>query len=68
VRIATDHSEYFQWMIERIARVDDLFEQLPFESPGSAGEGELVGSNFERKYRREGRPFYAMVLQARGGV
>ena len=29
--------------------------------PGSAGEGEFVGTNFERKYRREGRPFYAIA-------
>ena len=24
-------------------------------------EGEFVGTNFERKYRREGRPFYAIA-------
>jgi len=24
-----------------------------------------VGTNFERKYRREGRPFHAMILRAR---
>ena len=31
------------------------------DRPGSAGEGEFVGTNFERKYRREGRPFYAIA-------
>lgn len=63
VRIATDHTDYFEWMNEHLSEVEDLFEGLPFESPGSAGEGELVGTNFERKYKREGRPFHAMILR-----
>lgn len=35
-----------------------------FEPPTNArmSEGELVGTNFERKYRREGRPFNATTL------
>jgi tRNA (guanine-N7-)-methyltransferase len=41
------------------------FERLAFERPESAAEGELVGTNFERKYRREGRPFNAAVLRKR---
>lgn len=63
IRIATDHSDYFAWMEDHAAQVANLFERLPFERPASAGEGELVGTNFERKYRREGRPFHAMVLK-----
>ncbi len=39
------------------------FLRLPFTRPASAGEGELVGTNFERKYRREGRPFNAAILR-----
>ncbi len=38
------------------------FELRPFVPPDSAGAGELVGSNFERKYLREGRPFHAITL------
>ena len=69
LRIATDHADYFAWMEEHVGKVADLFERLPFESPapgGAAGEGELVGTNFERKYRREGRSFHGMVLVKRG--
>lgn len=66
VRLATDHADYHQWMLEHAAAVSDLFDRLPFENPESAGPGELVGTNFERKYRREGRPFFAFILQARG--
>jgi tRNA (guanine-N7-)-methyltransferase len=41
------------------------FERHAFAAPESASEGELVGTNFERKYRREGRPFNAAVLRRR---
>ncbi len=39
------------------------FTLAPFLPPSSAASGELVGSNFERKYRREGRPFHAVVVR-----
>ena len=63
IRIATDHSDYFAWMEDHAQRVSDLYQRLDFESPVSAGEGEWVGTNFERKYRREGRPFHGMILR-----
>jgi tRNA (guanine-N7-)-methyltransferase len=70
IRIATDHEDYFDWMQEHAAQVTDLFDRLPFQSPESAGEGEMVGTNFERKYRKEGgRLFQGMILRRReGGV
>ena len=40
---------------------------IDYNRPGSAGEGEFVGTNFERKYRREGRPFYAIAAVAGEG-
>ncbi len=74
LRIVTDHSEYWEWMQEHIARVtaprgEAIFERDEYRRPSSAGEGELVGTNFERKYRREGRPFHSVVLRkiGRGG-
>lgn len=63
IRIATDHSDYFEWMLEHAGKVTHLFEQRAFDRPDSAGEGELVGTNFERKYRREGRPFHSFILR-----
>lgn len=65
MHVATDHQDYFAWMEEHAAQVEDLFERRPFTPPPSAGEGELVGTNFERKYRVEGRTFNAMVLARR---
>jgi tRNA (guanine-N7-)-methyltransferase len=79
LRIVTDHMDYWAWMEEhfdrwcRVGQVSDLssgearptppFTRHPFASPDSAGEGEVVGTNFERKYRREGRPFNATILR-----
>lgn len=65
VHLVTDHEEYAQWMDLHLAAVDRLFERRSFESPESAGAAELVGTNFERKYRREGRPFFGLTLVKR---
>jgi tRNA (guanine-N7-)-methyltransferase len=45
------------------ARKTRPFELTDFAAPESAGEGELVGTNFERKFRIEGRSFNAGVLR-----
>lgn len=69
LRIVTDHDDYWAWMEEHFARwttvegADKPFVREVFGRPRSAGEGEMVGTNFERKYRREGRPFHATVLR-----
>jgi tRNA (guanine-N7-)-methyltransferase len=59
LQIVTDHQEYFE-QIEAVVRGSGL-TVVDYNRPGSAGEGEFVGTNFERKYRREGRPFYAVA-------
>lgn len=66
LRIVTDHADYWAWMEDHFARwcgPGRPFERLAFTPPESVGEGELVGTNFERKYRVEGRPFNAAVLR-----
>lgn len=65
LHLVTDHDELWAWYEEHVARVTDLFDREPFAAPASAGEGEVVGTNFERKYQREGRPFHAMTLRRR---
>ncbi|MDX2114800.1 MAG: tRNA (guanosine(46)-N7)-methyltransferase TrmB [Planctomycetota bacterium] len=70
LRIVTDHDEYWQWMERHFARWappdgSGPFAREPFERPASAQGGEIVGTNFERKYSREGRPFHAAVLRSR---
>ena len=63
LRLVTDHAELWEWYEEHVDRHQDLFERKPFVKPESAGDSEFVGSNFERKFQREGRTFKAMVLQ-----
>lgn len=76
LRIVTDHADYWSWMEEHFARFTAgtavsasgptppcaAYLRRDFERVESAGADELVGSNFERKYRREGRPFHGTVL------
>jgi len=59
LHIVTDHQEYFE-QIQDVVKRSNL-EIIEYNRPGSAAEGEFVGTNFERKYRREGRPFYAIA-------
>lgn len=62
LRLVTDHDDLWAWYEDHAARNENLFERKAFDRPESAGEGEVVGTNFERKFRREGRPFHAMTL------
>ncbi len=59
LQIVTDHRDYSK-QIERLVQGSNL-EQTEYRTPGSAAEGEIAGTNFERKYRREGRPFHAIA-------
>jgi tRNA (guanine-N7-)-methyltransferase len=59
LQIVTDHQDYFE-QIEQVVRASNL-RVVDYNRPGSAGDGEFVGTNFERKYAREGRPFYAIA-------
>ncbi|CAN5485568.1 hypothetical protein BH10PLA1_BH10PLA1_07370 [soil metagenome] len=59
LRVVTDHAGYFE-QIEATVKGSPL-QIIDYNAPGSANEGEFVGTNFERKYKREGRPFYAIA-------
>ncbi len=59
LQVVTDHLDYWTH-IEPTVRASNL-KVIDYTKPDSAAEGEFVGTNFERKYRREGRPFYAIA-------
>lgn len=59
LQVVTDHSDYYQ-QIQRIVGASNL-TIAAYLAPGTGNQSELVGSNFERKYRREGRPIYALA-------
>jgi tRNA (guanine-N7-)-methyltransferase len=55
--VVTDHMDYFL-QIRRV--LNDLSEMVGIPMPKMAdSEGEIVGTNFERKYIAQGRPFYS---------
>ena len=62
VHVVTDHDALWEWDVEHFDRNTKLFRQEIFCPAQSASDGELVGTNFERKYKREGRPFHATTL------
>jgi tRNA (guanine-N7-)-methyltransferase len=60
LQIVTDHQGYWEENIEPVVRGSGLIV-VDYTRPQSASEGEFVGTNFERKYQKEGRPFYAIA-------
>jgi len=55
--VVTDHMDYFL-QIRRV--LGDLVGMASIPMPQMAdSDGEIVGTNFERKYIAEGRPFYS---------
>lgn len=60
IQVVTDHADYFE-QIDRVLRATAGLTIVDYNRPGSAGGGEFVGTNFERKYAREGRPFHAIA-------
>jgi tRNA (guanine-N7-)-methyltransferase len=66
LQVVTDHQGYFEENIEPCVRGAAGLKVVDYNRPGSAGEGEFVGTNFERKYAREGRPFYAIAAVRAG--
>ena len=57
----TDHPEYWGH-IEPTVRASAL-RVVEYETPASAAAGEVVGTNFERKYIAEGRAFHAIAAE-----
>jgi tRNA (guanine-N7-)-methyltransferase len=60
LQVVTDHKGYWEENIEPVVRSSGM-TVVDYNRPGSATEGEFVGTNFERKYKREGRPFYSIA-------
>ena len=65
LRLVTDHAALWQWYERHAEANAHLFERRAFIPPHSARPGEVVGTNYERKFTREGRTFNAMTLVRR---
>lgn len=64
ISIQTDHAGYFQHICE-VVRGEPRLVVVPFDAPELGIVEGRVGTNFEMKYLREGRPVYQIALQKR---
>jgi len=62
--VVTDHRGYFE-QIRRLLAGAAGFAAVPLP-PMSDKSGEIVGTNFERKYIAQGRPFHAIARMRLG--
>ena len=65
INIATDHADYFEQMTQVAERAIGLevVKEIDFIRPAGARDDETVGTNFERKYLKEGRKTNTLALQ-----
>jgi tRNA (guanine-N7-)-methyltransferase len=64
IQLATDHEDYWQQMDSVIEAAAGKVRRVEFERPAGALEGEVVGTNYERKYKKEDRPtFFAAIVK-----
>ena len=57
--IVTDHCEYSQHIDRALGQVSGFMALPPLRADNA--EGELAGTNFERKYRAQQRPVFSIV-------
>lgn len=65
IRLATDHAEYFEQMREVMSLYRSELEEIAFTRPAGAEDGELTGTNYERKYIRDQRKTHTLALRKR---
>ncbi|AQT68050.1 tRNA (guanine-N(7)-)-methyltransferase [Anaerohalosphaera lusitana] len=62
VNVATDHAGYFSQMEEVTQGLGDRIERVEFVRAAGAEDGEMVGTNYERKYAEEGRQTFTLAF------
>ena len=63
VQIATHYLEYFEQIKEIVYRCGEKVEEVDFVPTAGAEDGELVGTNYERKYLKENREVYTIAIR-----
>ncbi len=62
IRAATDHADYFE-CIESLVTAEPLLEKIEFTPAAGANDGELTGTNYERKYLARGRVIFYIAVR-----
>jgi tRNA (guanine-N7-)-methyltransferase len=65
IRFVTDDARYYEATVDLVQKLDFYWEARDFIPLPGTPQGELVGTNYERKYRKEGRPVFAMEIRKR---
>ncbi len=65
IRLATDHADYFEQVRQVTSAYSEKLDEIEFERPAAAREGELTGTNYERKYVKQSRPIYTAAFRKR---
>ena len=65
IRVATDHADYYEQIREITSACGDRLEEIEFPRPAGTREGEVTGTNYERKYVQENRPIYTAAFRKR---
>ncbi len=65
IRIATDHEDYFEQIKKVLAERSDKLGKIEFAAPSGTEQGELVGTNFERKYIKDQRSIHTIAVRKR---
>jgi len=63
LKIATDHEEYFTQIKKLTASFGSRLKRAEFIPAAGAQDGELVGTNFERKYLKDKRAIYSLAVR-----
>jgi tRNA (guanine-N7-)-methyltransferase len=65
VRFVTDDAKYYDATVDLLRKLCFYWEPMEFIPLPGTQNGELVGTNYERKYRKEGRSVFAMEIRKR---
>lgn len=63
LRIATDHTEYFEQIKKVLTARNEKLQEIDFLPTAGAQASEWVGTNFERKYLKDQRPIHTLALK-----
>ncbi|MCK5566070.1 MAG: hypothetical protein KAJ07_12575, partial [Planctomycetes bacterium] len=65
INVATDHAGYFEQIAEVLGKqvTAGTLRPVPFTRAAGAEGGEMVGTNFERKYIVEGRKVNTIAVE-----
>jgi len=68
INAATDHADYFEQMKEVFLASNEHLDEIEFTCAAGAQEGEVAGTNYERKYIKDGRRINTIAGRKKTGT